>query len=504
MRLTRAKDQKVSLLPVNWLLIVIVINLFLSTVTSSSIEGKKINLNSKNKPNSSSKHPPPPPPHHAISSSASAPSSISPNPIQDSVIKVAGQLLASDSPASSSSSSSSSPGQFTDKSFPSCPLGWESNPSLVHYDLISGHYLIDTPYRVTDDLEPSICIRDCTRDPDCKSLNIDYKRGTCEFIQARVRESPLIDSTRLPTQFNLLKRNNLRPSPGQNYFEKICLNSTLCPAKDWSFERVKSSKLSPATFDGKVSNYNLTIIEAVISREVCLTLCLNETKFTCRAAIYDQSGHFCWLSSVNRFSSPEIKLERALNFEYFESNCASEARGFCNTKGAKDQKQLLSERILFTSTLEECQSECILSSSSSSSYSTSTSSGGPIWSGHGHGHGSHFNWTAVHVNSYLPGLKKPSDTQHLLHPHAPSKQHPSSSSSSSSSSASTTGFICRSFSYEASSHTCSLSHHSSRTSLPSLIRSPGYVYFELASCFDGECRGSFCFWGGGHFHTRGA
>lgn len=429
----------------------------ISSVTSSSIDGKKINLN-KSKP-SHSKFPPPP--HHSLSSSASAPSSssISNNPIQDSVIKVAGQLLTSDSPSNSAQN---------DKSFPSCPLGWESNPSLVHYDLISGHYLIDTPYRVTDDLEPSHCIRDCTRDPDCKSLNIDYKRGTCEFIQARVRESPLIDSTRLPTQFNLLKRNNLRPSPGQNYFEKICLNATLCPSKDWSFERVKSSKLSfTLANNSKFNNYNLTLVESVLSRELCLTLCLNETRFVCRAAIYDNSGHLCWLSSVNRFSSNEIKLERALNYEYYESNCATEARGFCNTKGAKDQKQLLSERILFAATLDECQSECILSSTSAGQLSPNN--------GQGQGQGQHFNWTAIHINSYLPGVKRPSETQHLVH----QKQQLSPSPSS-------TGFICRSFSYEASSHTCSLSHHSSRTSLPSLIRSPGYVYFELASCFDGK------------------
>lgn len=515
MRLTCTSTDRVTLLNVKYYINIILVTLLIiqctlvaaspspssssspttsspsSTASSLSPDSKKINLNS-NKSKipvvsqvTSSKSPSssviPGPPHHTFSASQVSPSHSPSNQIQDSVIKVAGQLLASEP------SSTPPPTAYYDKSFPSCTLGWESNPSLVHYDLISGHYLIDTPYRVTDDLEPSNCLRDCTRDPDCKSLNIDYKRGTCEFIQARVRESPLIDQTRLPTQYNLVQRNNLRASLGQNYFEKICLqNASLCSTKDWSFERIKSAKFSSFIFNntstGKYLNYNLTIIESINSREICLSLCINENRFICRAAIYDTNGKICWLSSINRFSSPDIKLERALNYEYYESNCVSEARGFCNTKGAKDQKQLLSERILFTSTLDECQSECIASSTSGVNV--------PSLPLHTTGQVSSVNVTHDTLDSSsgqaqaTSGVQKPSESMYHLnsnnilhHPSKPTISLPSPS---------TTGFICRSFSYEASSHTCSLSHHSSRTSVQSLIRSPGYVYFELASCFDGK------------------
>lgn len=100
-----------------------------------------------------------------------------------------------------------------------------------------------------------------------------------------------------------------------------------------------------------------------------------------------------------------------------------EVKGFCNTKGVKDQKQVLTEKLLITSSLEDCQSECL----SSPSTSTSTSS-----------------------------------------------------------SSSNIGFTCRSFTYESSSRTCSLSHHSSKSSSSLVKSNSSHVYFEISSCFEGK------------------
>lgn len=87
-------------------------------------------------------------------------------------------------------------------------------------------------------------------------------------------------------------------------------------------------------------------------------------------------------------------------------------KGFCNTKGVKDHRQVLTEKLLITPTLEECQMECL--------------SGGVV----------------------------------------------------------NVGFVCRSFTYEPSSRTCSLSHHSTKSS--HLVKSTSHVYFEVSSCFEGK------------------
>lgn len=298
-----------------------------------------------------------------------------------------------------------------DKDFPSCHQGWETDVSNVAFTIISGHYLIDTPFRVTDDLAPAECVKECRRDPDCKSLNIDYRRGTCEYANTRMRSPPIMhhQPNSSPDQMRLTNRN-LRPSPGQNYFEKMCLPfksvSRVCPDREWTFERVQGM-----TLEGMSGQKRR--IGSARTRESCLFQCLNQTvsadATACRSAEFNTLTSECTISSFNRFSSndPKIMLHKDGNIDYFESNCAPEAKGFCNTKGVKEQRQVLTEKIIITNSIEECQSECM---------------------------------------------------------------------------ADTAGFVCRSFTYESGTRTCSLSHHSSKSS--PLVKSSTHVYFEISSCFE--------------------
>ena len=313
----------------------------------------------------------------------------------DTLIKVAGQLIDDSN---------------RDKDFPSCHVGWETDQSSVAFQIISGHYLIDTPFRVTDDLAPADCVKECRRDPDCKSLNIDYRRGTCEYANTRMRSPPLMQHhpNSSPDQMRLTNRN-LRPSAGQNYFEKMCLPfksvSRVCPDRDWIFERIQGMSLN---------GQKRVRVGTARTRESCLFHCLNQTAgadvVPCRSAEFNSLTSECTISSFNRFSSnnPKIMLHKDGNIDYFESNCAPEAKGFCNTKGVKEQRQVLTEKISITNSIDECQSECM------------------------------------------------SDA--------------------------TAGFICRSFTYEPGTRTCSLSHHSSKSS--PLVKSSTHVYFEISSCFE--------------------
>ena len=213
----------------------------------------------------------------------------------DSLIKVAAQFS-----------------DLKDASFPSCFKGWESDAENVAFELISGHFLIDTPFRVTDDLPPGDCLAECKQDPDCTSVNIDYQRGTCEYLSTRLRSVSAVKS--------------MRPSMGQNYFEKTCTPvkgsvRKLCPDRDWTFERVRNSSLEGFPPGDKVVMKSPDIK----SRESCQLACMNFTAFPCRSCEFNYVTQECSVSPYNRFSSnhPDVGLKRVPDVDYFESNCVS-------------------------------------------------------------------------------------------------------------------------------------------------------------------------------------
>lgn len=222
-----------------------------------------------------------------------------PSPVkEEDMIKVAAQFV-----------------ELKDGDFPSCFSRWETDIDNVAFELVAGHFLIDTPFKVTDDLPPGDCIQECRKDPDCRSLNIDYKRGTCEYLSVRLRRGSY------PHQSS--PRIQLRPSIAQNYLEKICLpfksSKKLCPERDWAFERVRESSLIGYN---KVNN---SVVPSVETRELCQFLCLNHTAFICRSVEFNYDTKECTLSGHNRFSSsnPNVSLEKKSNIDYFESNCAA-------------------------------------------------------------------------------------------------------------------------------------------------------------------------------------
>jgi len=175
--------------------------------------------------------------------------------------------------------------------------------SDVHFELLSGSLLTTTPYKVIRDLEPSNCLELCRQDTNCRSLNIDYKKGTCSFNKQNLRTSGV--------------DRHLKLSPYFNYFEKTCLYSNSNCRRNWAFERVKGKELV-GMIDEKV------LVEAS-TREECETACLEHIDFICRSAEFNYQMNECRLSPYNRFSSRDkrVKLESSRSLvDYLENNCA--------------------------------------------------------------------------------------------------------------------------------------------------------------------------------------
>ncbi|GFY48778.1 uncharacterized protein TNIN_209291 [Trichonephila inaurata madagascariensis] len=77
----------------------------------------------------------------------------------------------------------------------------------LHFELVTGMTLISDPYFISSDMSPQECLQRCKRDRRCRSVTIDYKKGSCHYYSEGV--SAIADS-------------KLQPNGNFNYFEKIC------------------------------------------------------------------------------------------------------------------------------------------------------------------------------------------------------------------------------------------------------------------------------------------
>lgn len=181
---------------------------------------------------------------------------------------------------------------------------------FVTFKLVSGHYLIDPPYKVVGDTPPGKCLSSCLSDSKCRSVNIDYKRGTCEYLAATMDVS------------NEYEISTLKASNSQNYFEKICLKNITnfaCPSERyWSIEMVKGKILSGIPF-------KKTLIKEAKTKDQCQSACISYEDFVCRSAEFNNDKEECRIYPFNRFSienDPNVKLDvTSEDIDYFENNC---------------------------------------------------------------------------------------------------------------------------------------------------------------------------------------
>ncbi|KAG1653546.1 hypothetical protein GQR58_025497 [Nymphon striatum] len=183
----------------------------------------------------------------------------------------------------------------------------------ISLELISGTYLDVPAYKEVDDKSPMECTQICKNESRCQSLNIDYDAGVCKFLSESI-------------QLGVDER--VKTSPNINHFEKACVfGGDKCDGQ-WAFERVKSK-----------------------------TLIGVHTKLIVRANTKEE---------FHTIDSPPndkyVRLEDAkLVVDYFENNCYTEARGFCNLKKIQQRAQILADEISQTSSLENCKESCFKS-----------------------------------------------------------------------------------------------------------------------------------------------
>ncbi|KAG8201938.1 hypothetical protein JTE90_027414 [Oedothorax gibbosus] len=209
--------------------------------------------------------------------------------------------------------------------------------SEIHFEMVSGMMLNSNPYFITSDLTPQDCMVRCKRERRCRSVTIDYKKGSCQYNSESVGSS---SDTKLQQNGNF------------NYFEKICLAGTQCQ-KDWSFERIRNKELVGI-------DHEKVLVEAN-TKEECQTACLKHKQFQCLSAEFNYQLSECRLSPYNRFSSTDKSVSVSNSrfvVDYFENNCIEEPRGFCNTKMIKRLKLMLTEKITTGESIEDCRQQC--------------------------------------------------------------------------------------------------------------------------------------------------
>lgn len=176
----------------------------------------------------------------------------------------------------------------------------------IQFELYSGYLADIKPFKVIFDLQPRKCLKLCSESAGCKSINIDYKKGSCELLAENTKTSG--------------RERSLRENSSNNYYEKFCLPGAKhsCSKKDWAFERIRGHELVGNRIDFKQVSSEAT------TREQCEAACLNHTAFLCRSAEFDHQLKECRLNPYSRFNINDKKVylhSSRSTIDYLENNC---------------------------------------------------------------------------------------------------------------------------------------------------------------------------------------
>ncbi|XP_065562057.1 uncharacterized protein LOC136028245 isoform X2 [Artemia franciscana] len=177
------------------------------------------------------------------------------------------------------------------------------------------------------------CIRECDRLGDkCLALIIEPVQGPrhrCFSLERSAYPEELV------------------PTAGTMYFEKMCLDEHHC-TKAWTFIRMPGFHL-----DGTLTK----TIQGVNNKEACLSSCLREGN-QCRSVVYSKRDMTCQLSSDTR-RTPGIEFRPMAHKDYFENQCVPDPPG-C-TYSAYDSRWLpMVDKIVPAAaiTIVDCQRRC--------------------------------------------------------------------------------------------------------------------------------------------------
>ncbi|KAI2800949.1 hypothetical protein BLOT_013474 [Blomia tropicalis] len=283
------------------------------------------------------------------------PSSILSSPSSESLASEPG-LLSSDSSSSlSSSEAGTDTGAASSSSYSpsSFPVSTEFNSecptigSTLTFELITGHVYTspaDTVTMIPGVLHLSECLDHCRSNQSCKSLN--FETGLCVLLSSSAIQRPFALT---PSQFPVFTI----------YAHKVCLTglNATCDQSGWSFERVRGYELRE--HERRMVN--------VKSRIECMQACVDERRFVCRSANYEDETHECWLSDMNRNTiniNTEIRSKKygpsSGNIDYLEYNCVREPRKMCDFKPLEGKILKTVDSVYQdVKNLEECQQRCL-------------------------------------------------------------------------------------------------------------------------------------------------
>ncbi|UYV62303.1 hypothetical protein LAZ67_2000066 [Cordylochernes scorpioides] len=184
------------------------------------------------------------------------------------------------------------------------------------------------------------CFRRCDPAFSCHAFVLDYERRTCTRPRAQA-------ANHLP---------EIRPTLGRTYFEAICVPCCgraaflQCPLL-WVLER---------HLDLELSGVSARDVLQFVTLADCERRCLEERRFSCRAANYHFPQRECRLHSEDR-SAPVARLAPARGVIYIENQCTVDA-SLCGYQRAELGFQMIYvDRVApGTVTSTQCEQACSL------------------------------------------------------------------------------------------------------------------------------------------------
>lgn len=184
--------------------------------------------------------------------------------------------------------------------------------------------------------EPGIineCSKLCNNKPDCQGFVVDYKNHLCYG---------LITDISIP-------HLTLCVSDSKDFFNRICIPSSLSCNKLYTFERIVDQAVETPV----LPRYTLPFI----TKEACKCLCLEEKKFTCRAVSFEFTNSICRIYDLDR-SSPSLTLRFERGFEYIENMCAFNPKPCSYSRPVMDVSPISVMKSLPVRSIYECKHAC--------------------------------------------------------------------------------------------------------------------------------------------------
>ena len=242
----------------------------------------------------------------------------------------------------------------------------------MHFELISGMQAVGAHHsKRTDSLQPSECVEMCKKDNNCKSINIDYKEGVCEFFDEQ-------NTVNMDTQSQKTKDQE-QVSPVNLSMQQQSSQFNL-QQKTSQFEQQKSNApLAQSngqqlhTTGLQIKNRSLSIFQTDPQPNYPQSNYQQQQPNYQQQSNYQQQQQTYQQQLVNNEQKSKIQLKVNQNVNYFVKTCLTELNS-CDTHWSFERQigkrlellnsdkngQYYSEKLIpNVTTRGECQSACL-------------------------------------------------------------------------------------------------------------------------------------------------